>query len=777
MKLNKQLVIFLTLTSLLIAAFCLFYDPFRMVNPVKTTYFEEPNQPIYLPNRTVSNLDNWDNKIFYHCGEEKSPGYLLYRFFGQSILGAHIYAKFACISGDGEFSVSYSLNNQEYHIIEPIRGIQSSYEYILDLSVNHERTTDLWLKTSLYGRKSWCSLLNYSVEVYSVDGPVKKGVALASFVIILFMATLLLVAFLIYINRLVLQKLCLINPVEKPGLSPYFITIFFLFLLFPLVRVLLPTQFGFNHILEIYSRPLLYWRLAYLTGLFAVIAVTTVFTFTGISQKINESRISLLVLVFCMFFGVIFYLNNNIVGDGGQYFAWLHSFVIDHDLNFKNEIDYLTSMGVGTGVIPVIPTRIGTCIAWFPMYAFTHFIMGILKTLKVIYFEANGWSLPYITSIVLTSLLASFSGLVLCYKILRRFFSNSTSLLAAVMVYLGSAIFTWTFVHPSYTHAVDFFISTLFIYYWSITLGQKNLRQWSILATILFCAVLVREQNILLGALLVVEAFVEYYKMDKEKFRFPEFLRGSLVFLGVFIGELAVLAFFAFKGGFIKNFLFASEVIKAHNFTGLRSIETLLLYPTTGLLAATPIIALSFAGVVLLGCFYKRYPVKLVLITMSLLLVFFIEFCCLSLNFTSRLFQFNIGARYFINVTLLFMLGLGFLFESISKRKFAAIFVKVISWCAVIFYLFLNLQYQGHIITYMGEGAPWKQIIKQQFNLAYMIIPDVLTKTIFWSEPKLVSYFVGVGQHKIFYFFFGIILFILCVVINRVILPNKNKAP
>lgn len=773
MKFERQSVGLFLLISLLIGFFYLSYDPFRLINPVKTTYLKEPNKVVDMPNRIAFNLDNWNNHHFYNCNKEQTPGYLLYSFAGKRILGAHIYSSFASSQGD-EYSVSYSFNNKDYRIIEPIRRIQSAYEYIIDFTANDgEKPSNLWLKTTLLGRNGWCNLVNYSAEVYSSGGAKKNGIALFGVYIFLFMTAFLSAALFIFIFNIFLQKIFLILLKESLRLSLYFAAIFFLFLLFPLLRVVFPTQLGFNPFLEIYSAPLFYWRSVFLVGLFIIIAAVTTFPSQDIFMKNNGDKVSIIVLMLCFFFGVLFFFNNTICGDGAQYYAWLRSLVIDHDLIFKNETEYMIPAEFAGGVIGVIPTRLGVCVAWFPLYVVAHLVVVVLKALKFTHFEANGWSEPYMASVFFTSLLASFAGLVLCYKMLRRYFTYSISFLAVVMIYLGSAIFTWTFVHPTYNHAVDFFITTLFIYYWSLTWGYRNPRQWCILGLIFFSTVLVREQNILFGVLLVMEAIVDYCKRDKKRFRFLEFSRGYLNFLYIFIAGMAILAILAFKGGFINNFLFASKVAKANSFMGLQSIVTLLFYPTTGIFTATPIVVFSFMGIVLSVCYYKKYPAKLILIAVGIFLVFLLEFGVLALNYSPKLFHFNIGARYFINSTLLFMLGLGFLFDSLAKQRFAGLFVKAISWCAVIYYLLLNLQYQA--LTYLTEWSSSKVILKQ-LGLAYTLIPEVLTKYIFWSRPKMISYVMEINAYKLFYCFFVILLFISCVfILNKILLPNQSK--
>ena len=775
MKLKRHIIVIVILTSLLIASFCVLYDPFKLIVPVKTIYLKEPNKNISLPNRTVMNLDNWENHHFYHCCEDKPPGYLLYHFPGKAILGARISVNFDC--SDGDFSISYSLDNQNYQIMEPAHQIQSYRDYVLDFKDTKVKPANLWLKTNLFGRRGWCNLVSYSAEVYSLEGSRNNAMAATGFFVIFFIVALCVVVSLAYLHSKVMQKLFFIPKDFALTMSFYVISMFSLFLLFPVFRVLFPNFLGFNTITEMYSLLLLSWRVLFLSSIFVLIAYSTCLSSRVTLIQNNEYRISRFILLLCFFYGVIYFFNNQITGDGAQYFSWLHSIFIDHDINFKNEVEYITMAGWGTGVLQILPTRIGTCLAWLPLYAGTHFVLLGLKAIKATNFEVNGWTLPYFTSVTFTSLIASFCGLVISYKLLRRFFSFSVALLSATMVYLGTPIFTWTFVHPSYNHAVDFCIVSVFIYYWITTFNSRTFRQWMILGMIFFFLVIIREQNIFFGFLLIAEAIVRYSNRDRKKFRFSVFLRDYVLFLFIFTGGLAVLAFLAFEGGFLKNFLYASSLSYFNPLQSLRVIYVLLFYPTTGLLTATPLVNLSFFGIISIFLLHKKPKRTLFLTTIGFLLIFLAEFIYLTFNFNPTILQFNIGARYFINITFLLMLGLGFLFEYVSKYRIASLFFKTLAWIAIIYYLLLNIQYQGHIITYLGEGSPLKQILSQQINLAYRLIPDALTKRIFWSEPKLISYFVEWNRYTFFYYVFVVVLFIFCFkIFTWIMLPKKSRS-
>lgn len=770
MKLKRHAICVAAFISLLAASFCILYDPFRLITPVKTAYLKESGRNAALPGRTIMNLDNWEDHHFYHCCEGTPTGYLQYHFSGRAILGARICAVFAC--PDGESSASYSLDNRDYHIMEPVRQIQGYRDYMLDFRNTGIASSNLWLRANLFGRRGWCNLAGYSAEVYSREGPGRNAAARAGFFALFFTAAFCALLMLAYLHGNVMRKLFALPADRALTMSFYVISITLLCLLFPVLRILFPAYFGFNAIVEMYSLPLLGWRMLFLSGIFAIIAYVTGLTVNMTGVHAGEYRRSRFLLLLCFFFGIFYFLNNQITGDGAQYISWLHSVFIDHDLDFKNETGYITMAGWGTGVLDVLPTRIGTPLAWLPLYAATHAVVSGLNALKAAHLEANGWSFPYVASVTFTSCAASFCGLVVSYKLLRRFFSFSAAMPAAALAYLGTPIFTWTFVHPSYTHAVDFCIVALFSHRWITTFGGRTFRQWAILAVMFFFLVIVREQNIFFGLLLIIEAIARYAGRDRVTFKLWAFLRDYLLFLSVFAGCLALLILAAFQGGFAGQFLFASRISNFNPLQCMRVIHTILFYPTTGLLSAAPLINLSLLGLICAPFVYTTKGEKTAAITTGFLLVFLAEFAYISLNLNPAVLRFNIGARYFINVTFLFMLGLCFLFEYASRIRAAGVFLKAAAWSAVIYYLFLNIQYQGHTITYLGESLPFMQVLGRQVDTAYNIIPDALTRRLFWSEPKIIALFIETGKQTLCYAIFVISLFAACWMLFTLVMAS-----
>ena len=82
--------------------------------------------------------------------------------------------------------------------------------------------------------------------------------------------------------------------------------------------------------------------------------------------------------------------------------------------------------------------------------------------------------------------------------------------------------------------------------------------------------------------------------------------------------------------------------------------------------------------------------------------------------------------------------------DRVRDRPSRLVALLTVSVLLCLFYLFLNFQYQGHVMEYLGHGSPWRQILYQQFFSVPQLIPAVLSDEIYWSLPKGVMGFVSV---------------------------------
>ncbi|MCD6288116.1 MAG: hypothetical protein J7M12_03265, partial [Candidatus Hydrogenedentes bacterium] len=148
-------------------------------------------------------------------------------------------------------------------------------------------------------------------------------------------------------------------------------------------------------------------------------------------------------ILFCVFIMCVNMYTNNmrnpyswglVTGnDQPQYFAYLHSWVFDHDLDFVNEYNMMPGIrdmmkvyhpgNPGYNVAPI-----GTPIVWMPFYLAAHVFVRILHATGTDGVVADGISSPYAAGVGFAGIFVAWLGFVMVYTTLRRRFSVLSSL-------------------------------------------------------------------------------------------------------------------------------------------------------------------------------------------------------------------------------------------------------------------------------------------------------------------------------------------------------------
>jgi len=176
--------------------------------------------------------------------------------------------------------------------------------------------------------------------------------------------------------------------------------------------------------------------------------------------------------------------------DGVEYYAYLRSLAVDHDLEFTNEY-------IGPDVpferVPTALARnrsptgyaqnlasVGPAIVWAPFYLVGDAIVRIGETFGAGW-TTDGYSLPYIAMINLASTVSLPLTVWLCYLIARRVTDRGMALLAAVSIVAGSAIVDYGLFEAHYPHAIAATTVTAYFYWWLRTRAERSARQWVVL--------------------------------------------------------------------------------------------------------------------------------------------------------------------------------------------------------------------------------------------------------------------------------------------------------
>jgi hypothetical protein len=198
--------------------------------------------------------------------------------------------------------------------------------------------------------------------------------------------------------------------------------------------------------------------------------------------------------------------SPHVQGDGAGYFAYLHSIVVDHDLNMTDE--YAAARAAGTHVagdtavvpatgLPANQFSIGPAVLSLPFYL----VALALKPSGSPQFEP-----PFTFAFTLASLLYGALALALIYVWLRRLGHTSGIALVAISgVALATPFLFYAVYDPSYSHMFSAFMVTAFMYVWWSRRATRGLAGWLALGVIGGLMALVRWQDAPLMAVTLLD--------------------------------------------------------------------------------------------------------------------------------------------------------------------------------------------------------------------------------------------------------------------------------
>ncbi|MFL5801742.1 MAG: hypothetical protein ACJ8CR_08365 [Roseiflexaceae bacterium] len=245
--------------------------------------------------------------------------------------------------------------------------------------------------------------------------------------------------------------------------------------------------------------------------------------------------------------------------DEVQYFAYLRSLYFDGDLDFRNEYQHFADIGLRNGDPAVFnallrdnpkdPPRIpatgkyrnvapiGSALLWSPGFALADMLVRAANLLGA-RIPADGYSWPYISAICFMSALYALLGLLLSYRLARRYSGIFAATLATIAVWLATPLVFYTYILMPWSHTAGFFLFALFLTLWlrnagrhdarrhgwppiQVSLAERQARRsigvWALLGLIGGLMTITREQLGLLLILPAAEGLVAYYTIAKTK--------------------------------------------------------------------------------------------------------------------------------------------------------------------------------------------------------------------------------------------------------------------
>lgn len=399
---------------------------------------------------------------------------------------------------------------------------------------------------------------------------------------------------------------------------------------------------------------------------------------TSLYQKADKG---LLLLCLVFLFSLPLLTPRIYSSDEIEYYVYLRSFVKDGDLDFQNDykafasrapeeyrksgfyhtfMELETETGLRNNFGPI-----GCSVLWLPWFLAAD---GYVKAVNLFGGDIppDGFSEPYIQMIAYGSLFYGFLGIIFIYLTLKRFFKTPVSIIAAIVVWMATPAVYYMYVQAPMSHSCSMFAVSLFIWYWSGTIGSFKLSRWVILGFLVGLAGIVREQDVFFGILLPLELlWMFYYSLkEKKKFPFKDAFWSSLVSLGVcflvFIPQL--VSYKVLYGHFGPSPLVARKMMWHSPYAW----DVLFNY-NHGLLFWTPLLLFALIGLI---CF----TIKNRFIGLSLLAGFLIQ-VYISGSVGSWHAAGSFGHRRFVGCSIIFAFGIAFLISKLWRKRMSIVVV------------------------------------------------------------------------------------------------------
>ncbi|MCS6842465.1 MAG: glycosyltransferase family 39 protein [Roseiflexus sp.] len=213
--------------------------------------------------------------------------------------------------------------------------------------------------------------------------------------------------------------------------------------------------------------------------------------------------------------------------DEVQYYVYLRSLRFDGDLDFANDYRRFAELNPRSGIEGSLlqPNRIrpatglygniapvGAAIMWAPFFLLADVLVH-LANLFGARIPADGFSAPYIYAVCYASALYGLLGVLLSYRLARRFASDFAATLASATIWLASPLVFYMYIQMPFAHATGLFLTALFLTIWyetrewgrdGTTTGQeRGWRAWLALGLVGGLMTMTREQ---LGLFLIAPA-------------------------------------------------------------------------------------------------------------------------------------------------------------------------------------------------------------------------------------------------------------------------------
>lgn len=370
------------------------------------------------------------------------------------------------------------------------------------------------------------------------------------------------------------------------------------------------------------------------------------------------------------------FVNPWVRGDGVGYYAYIRCLLIRGDLHFESDwlagnTSFLMNRVDGNGRLkPGQFTStgyvdnhfaVGPAMLWAPFLVVTHLLVLAADSAGA-RIAANGYSWPYTVTMALATAFYGFLGLLLAFRLARRYFAERWAFWGTLGIWFASSLPVYMYLNPSWSHAHSAFAASVFLWYWHRTRGGRTYGQWAVLGLLSGLMLDMYYPNAVLLLVPLLESLVRYARAWSSRPRDGSGLRqlfGANILYSVAV-VIAVLPTLITRQVIYGN-PFHSGYYRLQDWYWTRPILWDVLFSSNhGLLAWTPILIPAVVGLVWLS----RHDRELA----ALLGVVFLTYYYLIASYPTWDGISSFGNRFFVSLTPVFVVGLAASLESCAAR-------------------------------------------------------------------------------------------------------------
>src|SRR4029077_17622352 len=152
---------------------------------------------------------------------------------------------------------------------------------------------------------------------------------------------------------------------------------------------------------------------------------------------------------------------------------------------------------------------VGPAILWAPFLLLAHVAVLFARSMGST-ITADGFSTPYRIAMALATALYGFLGLLISFRIARKYVDERWALLATLAIWWASSLPVYMYFNPSWSHALSAFVVALLLWYWDTARVSRTLLQLIVLGAIGGLMLDVYYANVMIFVVLLFEALHDY---------------------------------------------------------------------------------------------------------------------------------------------------------------------------------------------------------------------------------------------------------------------------